>query len=223
MTQVTSLRDYQGHRYLVNRSYFLGSISYNLNAFLMWKGSEQMFTENGLSLLKSIDLSSNQFSGEIPKEIENLVRLISLNLSTNYLKGKIPSNIGELTSLEFLDMSRNQLVGSIPLSGKIPTSTQLQSFDTSKYEGSVDLCGPPLKKVCIDSLPRQEPIGKIHEDDNMIFNRGFYISMTIGFVMSFWGVFSSTLLIRSWRHAYFKLLSNLANTLYIMIATKVFK
>jgi len=240
MSQAISLRDDQVHLYFVNTSYAKGSHVYNLNALLMWKGSEKMFTNDGLSLLKSIDLSSNQFSGEIPKEIEDLFGLISLNLSRNYLTGKIPSNIGELTSLESLDMSRNQLVGSIPLSlaqidrlavldlshnylsGKIPTSTQLQSFDTSKYEGNVDLCGPPLKK-CIDSLPRQEAIVKIHEDDNLIFSCGFYISMTIGFVMSFWGVFGSILIIRSWRHTYFKFLSNLADTLYIMAATKVFK
>ncbi|XP_014522472.1 receptor-like protein 12, partial [Vigna radiata var. radiata] len=139
-------------------------------------GSELMFTNIGLSLLKSIDLSYNQLSGEIPKEIEGLLGLVSLNLSRNQLTGKIPSNVGELTSLEFLDLSRNQLVGSIPsslaqidrltvldlshnyLSGKIPTGTQLQSFDALKYEDNVDLCGPPLKKLCIDGVTRQEPI-----------------------------------------------------------------
>jgi len=179
MTQVTSLRDYQGHSYLANTSYFKGNLSYNLNAFLMWKVSEQVFIDDGLSLLKSIDLSSNQFSRKISKEIEDLVELISLNLSRNHLIGKIPSNIGKLTTLEFLNLSRNQLVGSIPsslaqidrltildmlhnsLSGKFPTSTQLQNSDTSKYEGKVDLYGPSLKKLCIDSLPRQEAIVKI--------------------------------------------------------------
>ncbi|ESW24106.1 hypothetical protein PHAVU_004G103300 [Phaseolus vulgaris] len=241
MTQVTSLRDYQGYLYLANTSHIRGNISYNLNAFLMWKGSEQMFKNNGLSLLKSIDLSSNQLSGEIPKEIENLFGLISLNLSRNHLTEKIPSNIGKLTSLEFLDLSRNQLAGSIPLSlaqidrltildlshnyliGKIPTGTQLQSFDTSKYEGNVDLCGPPLKKLCIDKVLRQEPIANFHDKDNLIFNREFYTSMTIGFAMSFSRVFGSILIIRSWRHAYFKILSNLEYILYIMVAMKVFK
>ncbi|WVZ15267.1 hypothetical protein V8G54_012833, partial [Vigna mungo] len=128
------------------------------------------------------------------------------------------SNVGKLTSLEFLDLSQNQLVGSIPsslaqidrltmldlshnyLSGKIPTGTQLQSFDASKYEDNVDLCGPPLKKLCIDGITRQGPTIKFQEDDNLIFNREYYISMTIGFVISFWGVFGSILIIRSWRH-----------------------
>jgi len=240
MTQITSLIDHQDYWYLINTTFGVAHNSYDLNTFLMWKGSKQMFTNNGLSLLKSIDLSSNQLSGEIPEEVEDLFDLISLNLSRNNLMGKIPSNIGKLTSLEFLDLSRNQFVGSIPLSlaqidrlasldlshnylsGKIPTGTQLQSFDASKYEDNVGLCGLPLEKLCIDRVPRQKSIVEF-QDDNLIFNRGFYISMTIGFVISFWGVFGSILLIRSWRHAYFKFLSNLANTLYVMAAVKVFK
>ncbi|WVZ15263.1 hypothetical protein V8G54_012829 [Vigna mungo] len=205
MAQTTSLRDYRGHQYLVITYYTSDNYLHHLNAILMWKGSKQMFTNIGLSLLKSIDLSNNQLSGEIPKEIEGLFGLVSLNLSRNQLKGKIPSNVGKLTSLEFLDLSQNQLVGSIPsslaeidrltmldlshnyLSGKIPTGTQLQSFDASNYEDNVDLCGPPLKKLCIGGVARQEPIVKFQDDDNLIFDREYYISMTIGFVISFWG------------------------------------
>ncbi|WVZ14209.1 hypothetical protein V8G54_011775 [Vigna mungo] len=239
MAQMTSLRDYQRHQYLINTSYMTGNYSYNLNTFLMWKGSEQMFKNVGLSLLKSIDLSNNQFSGEIPKEIIDLLELISLNLSRNNLMGKIPSNIGELTSLEFLDLSRNQLIGSIPssltqidrltvldlshnyLSGEIPIGTQLQSFDASTYEDNVDLCGPPLKKLCTNGERRQKPITKFQEDE--IFNQEYYISMTIGFAISFCGVFGSILLVHSWRNAYFKFLNNLEDTLYVMITVKVFK
>ncbi|WVZ13932.1 hypothetical protein V8G54_011498 [Vigna mungo] len=195
----------------------------------------------GLSLLNSIDLSSNQLSREIPKEIEGLFGLVSLNLSRNQLTGKIPSNVGQLTSLEFLDLSRNQLVGSIPsslaeidglsvldlshnyLSGKIPIGTQLESFDASKYEDNIDLCGPPLKKLCADGEARQQPIDKFHKKDNLIFSREYYISMTIGFAISFWGVFGSILIIPSWSHAYFKFLNNLGDALYVMTTVKVFK
>ncbi|KAG5108911.1 hypothetical protein JHK84_045818 [Glycine max] len=202
----------------------------------MWKGSEQMFKKNVLSLLKGIDLSSNHFSGEIPIEIESLFELVSLNLSRNNLTGKIPSNIGKLTSLDFLDLSRNQLVGSIPssltqidrlsmldlshnnLSGEIPTGTQLQSFNASCYEDNLYLCGPPLKKLCIDGKPAQEPIVKLLEDEKLLFAREFYISMAIGFVTSFWGVFGSILIKRSWRHVYFKFLNNLSDNIYVKVA-----
>ncbi|XP_022636200.1 receptor-like protein 12 [Vigna radiata var. radiata] len=241
MTRMTSLTNYEGHHYSVHTGAIDRYFSYKLNAILMWKGSKEMFTDTGLSLLNSIDLSNNQISGEIPKEIEGLFGLVSLNLSRNQLKGKIPSNVGKLTSLEFLDLSQNQLVGSIPsslaqidrltmldlshnyLSGKIPTGTQLQSFDASKYEDNVDLCGPPLKELCIDGMARQGPIIKFQEDDNLIFNREYYISMTIGFVISFWGVFGSIIIIRSWRHAYFEFLTYLSDSLYVMTMVKVLK
>ncbi|XP_028208030.1 receptor-like protein EIX1 isoform X4 [Glycine soja] len=208
----------------------------DFNVHLMWKGSEQMFKKNVLSLLKGIDLSSNHFSGEIPIEIESLFELVSLNLSRNNLTGKIPSNIGKLTSLDFLDLSRNQLVGSIPssltqidrlsmldlshnnLSGEIPTGTQLQSFNASCYEDNLYLCGPPLKKLCIDGKPAQEPIVKLLEDEKLLFAREFYISMAIGFVTSFWGVFGSILIKRSWRHVYFKFLNNLSDNIYVKVA-----
>ncbi|RZB61535.1 Receptor-like protein EIX2 [Glycine soja] len=233
MTQKTSSRDYQGHSYLVNTMGISLNSTYDLNALLMWKGSEQMFKNNVLLLLKSIDLSSNHFSGEIPLEIEDLFGLVLLNLSRNHLAGKIPSNIGKLTSLESLDLSRNQLVGSIPpsltqiywlsvldlshnhLTGKIPTSTQLQSFNASSYEDNLDLCGPPLEKFCIDERPTQKPNVEVQEDEYSLLSREFYMSMTFGFVISFWVVFGSILFKRSWRHAYFKFLNNLSNNIYV--------
>jgi len=205
MAEKTSSRE--GHWYRVETIHFYGYQWYNLNAFLMWKGSQQIFKNNGLLLLKSIDLTSNYFSEEIPEEFEILFELVSLNLSRNNLIGKIPSNIGKLTSLEFLDISRNQLVGSIPASltqidrlsildlshnhlvGKIPEGTQLQSFSASSYEDNLNLCGPPLDKLCIYEVPSKEPRDEIHEDDYSFFNREFYISMSLGFIISFWIVF----------------------------------
>ena len=150
-------------------------IENEFSAFLTWKSVEEVFNNNGLFLLKSIDLSSNHFTEEIPPEIENLIQLVSLNLSRNNLTGKIPSNIGKLTSLDFLDLSRNNLLRSIPsslseidrlgvldlshnqLSGEIPKSTQLQSFNASSYEDNLDICGPPLVKLCVEGRPPHEP------------------------------------------------------------------
>ncbi|RDX62041.1 Leucine-rich repeat receptor protein kinase MSL1, partial [Mucuna pruriens] len=209
MAQKASLEDYyKDHLYSVSTtSRVIDGTTYYLNAFLTWKGSERMFTNNELFLLKSIDLSSNHFSEELPMEIGNLFELVSLNLSRNNLTGKIPSNIGKLTSLEFLDLSRNQFVGSIPwsltqidrlsmldlshnhLSGQIPIGTQLQGFNVSSYEDNLDLCGLPLKKLCIDGGPAQGPIVEVHEDENSLFTREFYMSMAIGFVTSFWEKF----------------------------------
>ena len=130
-----------------------------------WKGSEFEY-KNTLGLIKSIDLSSNNLFGEIPKEITGLLELVSLNLSRNNLNILILEMIGQLKSLEVLDLFQNQLFGEIPtsplkisnlsvlglfnnnLSCKIPQGTKLQSFNTSSYKRSPTLCGLPLLKKC---------------------------------------------------------------------------
>ncbi|KAL5975126.1 Brassinosteroid LRR receptor kinase [Asimina triloba] len=67
--------------------------------------------------LESINLSSNNFSGEYPSGIfssmSNLKRLV---LSFNNFRGKLPNlMISNLTELETLDLSSNHFSGSIPL------------------------------------------------------------------------------------------------------------
>ncbi|KEH25999.1 receptor-like protein [Medicago truncatula] len=233
MTQKDSPDGFIGHSYIISQGSTSFQEDYELSAFLTWKGVEQEFNNNGLYLLKSIDLSSNHFSEEIPPEIADLIQLVSLNLSRNNLTGKIPSNIGNLTSLDFLDLSRNNLFGSIPpslshidrlsvldlshnqLSGEIPTSTQLQSFNPSSYEDNLDLCGQPLVKLCVEGKPAHEPKAEVQDDKDLLLNRGFYISLTFGFIIGFWGVFGSILIKRSWRHAYFKFMNNLVDTIYV--------
>ncbi|XVF37733.1 hypothetical protein REPUB_Repub20aG0035200 [Reevesia pubescens] len=118
--------------------------------------------DNTINLVRIVDFSRNNLSGEIPQEMASLLGLQSVNISHNHLTGKIPENIGGMKLLESLDLSENQLSGSIPqsmssmtflshlnlsnnnLTGKIPSSTQLQSFDASSYVGN-NLCGSPLK------------------------------------------------------------------------------
>ena len=126
----------------------------------------QLEYEKNLKLVRSIDLSANKLSGEIPVQLFKLIKLQSLNLSYNYLRGEIPKQIGEMKDLESLDFSHNCLHGNIPpsrsglsflsdlnmsynnFSGQIPLGTQLQSFDEWSYVGNPDLCGPPLPKSC---------------------------------------------------------------------------
>ncbi|TYK11233.1 putative LRR receptor-like serine/threonine-protein kinase [Cucumis melo var. makuwa] len=134
---------------------------------MMWKHQERLITGEVLQLEKSIDLSCNHLTGNIPIEITELIGLATLNLSNNELIGPIPSNMGQLQSLESLDLSRNHLYSPIPnnLSGKIPTSTQLQSFTNSSYEGNSYLCGEPLRK-CFDEIPPEPNINNnVHVDN----------------------------------------------------------
>ncbi|KAF8393032.1 hypothetical protein HHK36_021273 [Tetracentron sinense] len=199
-------------------------------AVLMTKGREFEYG-NTLTLVTSMDLSSNSLSGEIPEELTSLLGLLSLNLSENHLTGKIPEKIGDMGSLESLDFSGNQLTGVIPgsmsslsflshlnlaynnLTGRIPTSTQLQSFDASNFIGN-KLCGLPLTENCTggqDSIPNHGGVG-LHKDDDG-FEMSFFVSMALGFVVGFWGIFGPLLYSKSWRDAYFGFLDRMKDKL----------
>nr|GMD67396.1 receptor-like protein 12 [Ipomoea batatas] len=193
------------------------------SAIVTTKGLEYEFYTIILKLFAGMDLSSNNFSGDIPIELANLVKLRSLNLSRNNLRGSIPMEMGNMRVLESLDLSRNQLSGKIPssfssmstlavldlsynnLSGKIPSGTQLQGFNASCYIGN-NLCGPPLSQSCsVDdgNIPKSENKG----DDSSEVD-WFYVSMAIGFAVGFWAVCGSLFLVRPWRIVYFQFLDD---------------
>ncbi|ONI23072.1 hypothetical protein PRUPE_2G168400 [Prunus persica] len=226
-------------RRIIRHSYTakLGELSYiwdyEEEASLTWKGVRSKY-KSTLGLVKSIDLSSNKLTGEIPSEITDLVGLVSLNLSRNQLTGQIPPRIGMLLELDFLDLSRNQINGRIPnslsqidrigyldlsennLSGKIPIGTQLQSFSPSSYGGNPLLCGLPLLRTCNEEEkgPRQTVLVNQDDKDGLI-SQGFYISLGLGFAVGFWGVFGTLLFNRSCRYTYFNFWTCFTDWLYV--------
>ncbi|XP_012568618.1 uncharacterized protein [Cicer arietinum] len=203
-------------------------------------GEERLFKNNKL-ILRSIDLSSNQLIGNIPEEIGNLVELVSLNLSSNNLSGEITSKIGKLKLLEFLDLSRNQFSGLIPpslaqidrlsmlnlsynnLFGRIPIGTQLQGFDPSSYEGNVGLCGKPLVIKCPgdEKVTPQKP--ETPKESSLEDKKSIYLSVTLGFITGFWGLWGSLLFIQTWRHAYVLFLNNITDTMYVFMVLNATK
>ena len=68
----------------------------------------------GECVVRRLDLSFNQLSGEIPAELANLAHLEDLDLSSNQLGGEIPAELANLPNLAFLDLRNNQLSGEIP-------------------------------------------------------------------------------------------------------------
>ncbi|KAL5568476.1 hypothetical protein UlMin_025051, partial [Ulmus minor] len=208
---------------------------------VMWKGIDREFGEN-LKYLRSIDLSSNKLSGEIPESI-TLLKLQSLNLSRNRLTGSIPENFSPMSNaLESLDLSRNQLSGRIPesfssltslskldlsynkLTGRIPRSTQLDGFFADPYIGNEGLCGPALNKSCLgdDNKPDQVP-DKTEGDANEggFLSFGFYVSVAVGFVVGFWGACGSLIFQSSWRFSFFALMTRINDQIYV--ATRLMK
>ncbi|CAL5322077.1 unnamed protein product [Camellia sinensis] len=221
-------------------SYFRGG-SYIENALVLWKGQESEYGST-LGLLKSIDLSSNELIGKIPKQVGSLAGLVSLNLSRNNLTGNIIQEVGRMKMLESLDLSANELSGAIPTSladlnflsvlnlshnrlvGKIPISTQLQSFDPSVYSGNLELCGLPLPNKCPGEEIVVEPVlvrGKdkrIQEDDDKFITTGFYVSMGLGFTFGFWTVFGTMIFNKPSRHTYFEFLESIKSWFYVTTA-----
>ncbi|CAI9774042.1 unnamed protein product [Fraxinus pennsylvanica] len=213
-----------------------------ISAFVTWKGKEAEYI-NTLHLVKLIDLSNNNLVGDVPAEIASLVMLVGLNISRNNLSGFLPTNIERLRSLDFLDFSRNHFSGGIPngisqldqlgvldvsynnLSGKIPKSIHLLTFNASAFEGNPGLCGLPLTKACPgDEIAQVPTIGdnadgmKNSEDEDKLINDGFYISMAVGFIFGFWGVWGTLVFNNSWRIAFFKLWNSVMDWLYVKIA-----
>jgi hypothetical protein len=209
---------------------------YDYHMLLVSKGIEYGYGQTFIDLVYSIDLSSNNLSGEIPDNITSISELVIMNLSMNHLTGRIPKKIGNLHMLETLDLSMNELYGPIPeslssltflshlnlsfnnLSGKIPSGNQLQTLnDSSIYEGNYLLCGPPLSTKCSEdeNKPRVTPNGRGVESFS------FWISMVAGFIVAFWGVCGTLIIKTSWRQAYFRSFDNLKDKIVVFIMVKI--
>ncbi|KAK4339200.1 hypothetical protein RND71_040662 [Anisodus tanguticus] len=182
----------------LNYSFYMGVLIES--ATVTTKGNMYRY-DTILPLFTSMDLSSNNLSGDIPISLTRLAGLRSFNFSKNNLTGRIPNGIGDMKVLESVDLSENQLYGQIPqsfpslctlsflnlsdnnLSGMIPLSTQLQSFDQTGFQGN-----------------KLFPNGEYEEDESDKDEVDwFYISMATGFALSFWSVCGSLLFKRSWR------------------------
>ncbi|KAG4125986.1 hypothetical protein ERO13_D10G129999v2 [Gossypium hirsutum] len=90
-----------------------------------------------LNLVRLVDFSCNNLSGEIPKEVTSLQGLQTMNLSRNHLTGKIPESIGSMKSLESLDLSQNQLSSSIPESMSSMTFLSHLNLSFNKLTGII--------------------------------------------------------------------------------------
>lgn len=88
-------------------SSFIGDNYYYKDSIVISLKGLELKYERILLILKTIDLSSNDFDGEIPKEVGMLRSLVGLKLSHNKLTGGIPTSLSNLNNLESLDLSSN--------------------------------------------------------------------------------------------------------------------
>ncbi|KAH6823073.1 hypothetical protein C2S53_002067 [Perilla frutescens var. hirtella] len=118
---------------------------------------------NRLSWLKSLFLSGNQFSGEIPNDFfSNMGSLKKLELSANNFSGRIPTSLQKLDSLMEILLQQNHFWGPVPsfeqksvqiidlsnnnLDGEIPQS--MSRFPAKAFDGNPNVCGAVINKPC---------------------------------------------------------------------------
>ncbi|XP_073006725.1 receptor-like protein EIX1 [Typha latifolia] len=200
------------------------------------KGQILEYHNDEMAFTLSLDLSGNNLTGEIPKEIGALAGLTNLNLSANRLTGYIPDSIGGLQSLESLDLSNNELFGEIPstlsaltflsylnlsynnLSGRIPLEGQLETFeDPTIYIGNKNLCGPPTSKNCLENQTTTSDLLEYEDGYDM---SSFYLSMGLGYAVGFWVIFGTLLFNRTWRTTYFLFIDNMCDRIYVFVVLK---
>ncbi|XP_068659987.1 pollen receptor-like kinase 3 [Aristolochia californica] len=119
---------------------------------------------NRLGALKSLFLTANHFSGEIPDDFfAKMESLKKVWLAHNAFTGAIPKSLSSLDHLMELRLEHNQFSGPLleftqstlksfnisdnpRLQGVIPAS--LERFDKSSFSTNPGLCGPKVGKVC---------------------------------------------------------------------------
>nr|GLL23324.1 pollen receptor-like kinase 1 [Ipomoea trifida] len=136
---------------------FLRTLSFMDNAF------EGLMPDwRKLGALKSLFLSNNHFSGEIPDNaFSSMTSLKKVYLSNNNFIGNIPLSLAITPRLLELRLENNHFTGTIPdfhpglrlfnvsnnqLEGRVPPSLSL--MDPSIFSGNKDLCGKPLDTPC---------------------------------------------------------------------------
>uniref|UniRef100_A0A803L1F3 Uncharacterized protein n=1 Tax=Chenopodium quinoa TaxID=63459 RepID=A0A803L1F3_CHEQI len=108
------------------------------------------------------ELYTNNFVGQIPKELGGLKSLVSLDLFHNNLTGPIPSSLSKLSNLKFLRLNNNNLTGRIPreltklgnlkilnvsnnnLCGTFPTAGSFSKFTEESFVNNPRIEGPEL-------------------------------------------------------------------------------
>ncbi|GAB4839217.1 hypothetical protein Ancab_028745 [Ancistrocladus abbreviatus] len=126
-----------------------------------------------VSYLTRLDLSYNNFGGEITPNLANCSFLSELLLDHNLFQGQIPPQLHKLRRLMVFD------VGSNSLSGPVPEYENV-NFTADSYRDNPGLCGGPLV-----SCPRRgfyfgmNPFS--HESHGINFGAAI-----VGFVIFYW-------------------------------------
>jgi len=89
-----------------------------------------------MQALESINLSTNNFLGNIPKEIMLPSLSLAMDLSHNHLSGPLPLEIGKMNNVQKIILSNNKLFGDIPSTIDGCQILQTLYLDRNMFQGS---------------------------------------------------------------------------------------
>ncbi|KAE8694785.1 bHLH130 protein [Hibiscus syriacus] len=125
-----------------------------------------------LKNLTHLDLSSNSLNGSLPALLVELKSLRgTLNLSYNQFSGEIPASYGEFPVMISLDLRHNNLTGKVPQVGS------LVNQGPTAFTGNPNLCGFPLGNLCPEAQNPRDILNPEENPENPkgltpIFNDG---------------------------------------------------
>ncbi|KAD6794978.1 hypothetical protein E3N88_05874 [Mikania micrantha] len=123
----------------------------------------------GLISLKSLNLSNNRFSVNLPTNIANFGSLVKLDLSFNNFTGSLPDSFSSLASLQVLNLNRNRFDSVIPLGMTSCHSLTYVDLSMNSFNGS-------LPKGFGTAFPK---LKRLNLAANLISGRGFDVSKMV--------------------------------------------
>ncbi|KAI0524096.1 hypothetical protein KFK09_003460 [Dendrobium nobile] len=112
--------------------------------------------------LKELDLGSNEFEGILPQSIVNLsTTLAYFSLTWNKISGNIPKEIGNLIGLNLLNLGKNNLSGTIPVGIEKLNSLQGLYFHSNRLSGEIPYNIGNLSKLTKLFLDHNDFSGRI--------------------------------------------------------------
>lgn len=102
--------------------------------------------------VQQLDLSVNQFTGNVPLAFAELSNLEVLNISNNLLSGTLTDMFNSLDALTTLDFSENSFDGSLPPSFAALTNLNTLYLQDNRFTGTIDVLAKlPLTELDISN------------------------------------------------------------------------
>ncbi|CAA0809800.1 LRR receptor-like serine/threonine-protein kinase FLS2 [Striga hermonthica] len=117
-----------------------------------------------LTFLTYLDISYNNFTGPIPRELSRLRRLRSIDIGFNSFAGQIPTWFGAFPQLEIMRLTNNTFTGSIPQEWSLLQRLRLIDMENNSLTGQIPVGFGALPQLELLNLRNNKLNGKIPEE-----------------------------------------------------------